>query len=154
MRSRSVLTLLFVPFLLLAACATAPSRPDVEITAARGERATQTALDMVGRPYKYQGDSPAGFDCSGLVRYSYLTAGRELPHGTTALRRLSHPVRVRDLRKGDLLFFDEAGKKYSHVALYAGEGRFVHAPSSGKTVRIDSLKDTYWKDHFLEARRL
>ncbi len=118
-----------------------------------GDKAVDTALAMVGRPYRYKGESPAGFDCSGLVRYSYLSAGVDLPHGTAALRDRSRPISTRDMRKGDLLFFNEAGKKYSHVGMYTSDNRFVHAPSTGGRVRVDSLDDPYWKDHFLGARR-
>ena len=109
---------------------------------------------MVGRPYQYQGASPEGFDCSGLVRYSYLSAGLELPHGTAPLMKRTTPILSRDMRKGDLLFFDQSGKKYSHVGIYTGNRRFVHAPSSGKRVREESLDDPYWKKHFLGARRI
>jgi len=139
---------------LALGCATSqPLRSVDGYTSSAGEKAASTALAMVGRPYKYKGDSPEGFDCSGLVRYSYLSAGLELPHGTTALRELSHPVSSRDMRKGDLLFFNQLGKKYSHVGIYLGGNQFVHAPSSGKKVRKDSLTDAYWQKHFLGARR-
>ncbi len=140
--------------LLFAGCASQPVRQGETYSLEKGERALKTARNMIGRPYKFQGDTPEGFDCSGLVRYSYLTAGMELPHGTAALRKISHPVPPGDIRKGDLLFFDQSGKKFSHVGIYAGDKNFIHAPSSGKTVRKDSLQDPYWKKHFLEARRL
>ncbi len=117
------------------------------------DKAADTALTMVGHPYKFKGDSPAGFDCSGLVRYSYLAAGMNVPHGTGALRQLTRPVLTRDMRKGDLLFFNESGKKYSHVGIYEGSDLFVHAPSTGGRVRTESLQDPYWKKHFLGARR-
>ncbi len=147
-----------VPFclllLLVAACASAPPVKRVDgYTPVVGEKAADTALSMVGRPYKYRGDSPAGFDCSGLVRYSYLVAGVEVPHGTKSLRSVTRSVSRGSIRKGDLLFFLQLGKKYSHVGIYVGNDRFVHAPSSGKTVRTDSLADPYWKEHFLDARR-
>jgi cell wall-associated NlpC family hydrolase len=118
-----------------------------------GDKAGDTALTMVGRPYRHKGDSPAGFDCSGLVRYSYLAAGMDVPHGTKTLRRLTHRISYREIRKGDLLFFLQDGMKYSHVGIYVDNNRFVHAPSRGKTVRTDSLLDPYWKENFLEARR-
>ncbi len=118
-----------------------------------GEKAAETALTMVGRPYKFRGDTPSGFDCSGLVRYSYRSAGMNVSHGTSALRQQTRPVPTSDMRKGDLLFFNERGKKYSHVGIYEGDSRFVHAPSSGKCVRVDSLQDPYWKKSFLGARR-
>ncbi len=119
-----------------------------------GERAVAAAEQMVGRPYKLSGETPAGFDCSGLVRYSYLAAGIDLPHYTLGLMQRARIVQGTDLQKGDLVFFDENGKKYSHVGIYAGDDLFIHAASTGKTVRIDSLTDPYWKEHFLDARRL
>ncbi len=112
------------------------------------------ALTMIGRPYRYRGDSPAGFDCSGLVRYSYLAAGTDLPHGTKALRSITRLISYQEMRKGDLLFFLQRGKRYSHVGIYVDDDRFVHAPGTGGHVRIDSLHDPYWKHLFLEARRL
>jgi cell wall-associated NlpC family hydrolase len=139
--------------LLLFACASVPVKPVTGYTPAIGEKAARTAVAMIGRPYKYRGDSPEGFDCSGLVRYSYLAAGLEVPHGTEQLLRTTRTVGARSARKGDLLFFYESGKKYSHVGIYIGDNRFVHAPSTGKKVRKDSLRDAYWKKSFLEARR-
>jgi cell wall-associated NlpC family hydrolase len=117
------------------------------------DKAADTALTMVGRPYKYRGDGPAGFDCSGLVRYSYLAAGLDVPHGTKALRSVTRAISYREMRKGDLLFFLQEGKKYSHVGIYVDDDRFIHAPSTGGHVRIDSLLDPYWQKHFLCARR-
>jgi cell wall-associated NlpC family hydrolase len=119
-----------------------------------GERAVAAAEQMVGRPYKLSGETPEGFDCSGLVRYSYLAAGIDLPHHTLDLMQRARIVHGSDLQKGDLVFFDENGRKYSHVGIYAGENLFIHAASTGKVVRIDSLADTYWREHFLDGRRL
>ncbi len=138
---------------LLVGCASAPVQQITGYTPAIGERAARTAVSMIGMPYKYQGDSPEGFDCSGLVRYSYLTAGLDAPHGTKDLKNVTRQVENRNLQKGDLLFFDEKGGKYSHVGIYIGSQYFVHAPSSGKKVRKNSLTDPYWKRHFVEARR-
>ncbi|HWR73043.1 MAG TPA: C40 family peptidase, partial [Nitrospirota bacterium] len=135
-------------------CSSAPPVKRVNgYTHAVGEKAAETAASMLGKPYKYRGESPSGFDCSGLVRYSYLVAGLDVPHGTKALREVTRAVSSRSLRKGDLLFFLQEGKRYSHVGLYIGSDRFVHAPSSGKAVRTDALTDPYWKKHLLEARR-
>jgi cell wall-associated NlpC family hydrolase len=147
-----------VAFLLLAACAsTGVSRaPEVRLDVAAhvADRAAAHAATMVGKPYRFGGASPAGFDCSGLVQFSYRQAGLALPHNTEAQRRFSQPVRLAGLRRGDLLFFDQEGKKSSHVGIYLGDGRFVHAPSSGKVVRSDRLDSPYWKKHLSEARRL
>jgi cell wall-associated NlpC family hydrolase len=117
-------------------------------------KAVAHAREMIGKPYRYGGDTPAGFDCSGLVRYSYSRAGISLPRATGAQRSLATPIPVRNLRAGDLVFFDQEGKKASHVGLYLGDGRFVHAPSSGGRVRTDSLSADYWKKHFVDARRI
>ena len=145
--------------LVLAACASTPaSRAPAsrsEVSASVGDRAAAQAATMRGRPYHFGGESvSAGFDCSGLVRYSYRQAGVDLPHSTDAQRKISQPVRLSSLRRGDLLFFDLEGKKSSHVGIYLGEGRFIHAPSTGKNVRSDRLDAPYWKKHLSEARRV
>ncbi len=139
--------------MMISACSSAPVKPVTGYTPEMGEKAAITAVAMIGRPYKYKGDSPEGFDCSGLVRYSYLAAGLAVPHGTKSLRRVTRPVSYREIRKGDLLFFNERGKKSSHVGIYLGDDVFVHAPSSGGNVRKESLSDPYWEKSFLEARR-
>jgi cell wall-associated NlpC family hydrolase len=152
--SRRTRSLLFILFLVLfSGCATAQTRPVTEYTPAAGEKAAKTAVSMVGKPYKYRGDSPAGFDCSGLVRYSYLAAGLDVPHGTRELRNATSALGGRKMQKGDLLFFSEKRKNYSHVGIYLGNSLFVHATSTGQPVRKDSLKDPYWEKSFLEARR-
>lgn len=141
----------------LAGCASSPERAEAPATRASDEtarKAVAVAREMIGRPYRYAGDTPAGFDCSGLVRYSYGRAGISMPRATPAQRNTTRLISVRSLRPGDLLFFDQEGKKASHVGLYLGDGRFVHAPSSGGRVRTDSLGADFWKKHFVEARRI
>ena len=138
--------------LVVAGCASNPGAPVTDPASA--ERAAGSALKMVGKPYRYGGTTPAGFDCSGLVQYSYKQAGVSLPRSTDDLLRTSTPLRGQHLRRGDLLFFDQEGKKKSHVGIYLGDGKFVHAPSSGKTVRTDRLDSPYWKKHLSEARRI
>jgi murein DD-endopeptidase len=146
-----IVTLLIVSFI---GCARQPPmKPVTGYSPDIGGKAAKNAISMIGKPYKFQGDSPEGFDCSGLVQYSYLAAGLEVPHGTSALKNVSRPVGKHPLQKGDLLFFDERGKKFSHVGIYIGGNSFVHAPSSGKKVRKDDLTDPYWKQSFIEARR-
>ena len=150
---RNVLLITAIAGLLVSGCATTPTKHVTGYTAAAGEKAAATALTLIGRPYKYTGDTPAGFDCSGLVRYSYLTAGMDVPHSTGALRNSTSSVGFKRARKGDLVFFVQEGKKYSHVGIYVGNDQFVHAPSTGGVVRKDSLADPYWKKHFLDTRR-
>lgn len=118
-----------------------------------GASAAQHALAMRGKPYRYGGYSPQGFDCSGLVHYSYSRAGGQLPRNTNGLWSRSRAISMSDLRPGDLLFFDQEGKKNSHVGIYVGNRRFVHAPSSGKQVSTASLSDPYWRDHLSGVRR-
>jgi cell wall-associated NlpC family hydrolase len=141
--------------LLLAACASSPTAPGLSVVPdAVASRAADGALEMVGKPYSYSGTTPAGFDCSGLVQYSYRKVGVKLPRATQAQRREGLLVSNNGLRRGDLLFFDQEGKKSSHVGIYIGDGRFVHAPSSGGAVRVDDLDAAYWHKHFVQARRL
>jgi len=144
-RASALLALAFV------ACAAAAAAPDA---AAKRERAAAYVLKLVGAPYRYGGASPKGFDCSGLVLYSYRQAGISLPHNTDQQRHLGQPVRRSELGPGDLVFFDQQGKKHGHVAIYVGNGEIVHAPSSGKRVRRDRLDSPYWRKHFSEARRI
>jgi murein DD-endopeptidase len=148
--------------LLQGACATAvvqrtpgsaPPQP-AAVADPVASRAADNALAMLGKPYRHSGNTPAGFDCSGLVQYSYSKAGVNLPRETQAQRREGHLVRASELRRGDLVFFDQEGKKSSHVGIYVGQGRFVHAPSTGGRVRNDGLDAAYWRTHFVEARRM
>lgn len=136
--------------LALTGCSSAPRQPEPQ---AVGERAARYALEMQGKPYRYGGHTPSGFDCSGLVYYSYARAGARLPRSTERLLSASRPVSTRGLRPGDLLFFNQEGKRASHVAIYLGGSRFVHAPSTGKRVSVANLNDAYWRRHFESARR-
>lgn len=111
----------------------------------------RTAQSMIGKPYRYGGNSPSrGFDCSGLVQYSYRVAGIEVPRTSTQQHRRARAVTMSDLQPGDVLFFRVQGKT-GHVGIYLGEGRFVHAPSSGKHVEISTLNNRYWKPRLVGA---
>jgi murein DD-endopeptidase len=154
---RRVRAFFAIALLALAGCASNPptaSSGSTNPSPARADQAAIHALKMVGKPYKYGGSGPEGFDCSGLVQYSFKQAGLSVARDTEKQRSASRPVKRAELRRGDLLFFNQEGKKYGHVAIYAGDGRFVHAPSSGKSVRTDRLDNPYWKKHLSEARRL
>jgi len=121
-------------------------KPDV------GARAARIAVEQVGVPYRYGGTGPTGFDCSGLVQYSYRKAGKSLPRTTGQLWNHTVTVPRKDLRAGDLLFFSIDGTM-QHVGLYLGDGHFVHAPSSGRTVTVESLRSDFYRDAFLRAGR-
>ena len=117
-----------------------------------GERAAAVAIEQVGIPYRYGGSTPTGFDCSGLVHYSYASVGKNIPRTTAGQWADFKPVNNQDLRSGDLLFFRISGKM-SHVGMYLGDGRFVHAPSTGKTVSVASLRTDYYRKAFIRAGR-
>ena len=110
------------------------------------------AAQQVGAPYRYGGNSRIGFDCSGLVQYAYAQAGLRMPRTTAALWRELPPVTAPELEVGDVLFFDISGK-VSHVGLYLGGGRFVHAPSGGKEVTIASLTNDFYAATFVRGGR-
>lgn len=152
MRSdRFIETAVLVLMLLLAGCASESVMDAPSGDAAK--QASNIAAAMVGKPYRYGGNSPNGFDCSGLVYYSYRHAGLAVPRSTETQRARSRKVSLSRLSRGDLLFFDQEGKFSSHVGIYLGGNRFVHAPSRGKRVRVDSLNEPYWQKHLADARR-
>lgn len=147
---RHVLSLLIALLLGLTACSGTPRRGETPPAA----RAADIAHAQLGKPYRYGGETPAGFDCSGLVQYSFSRVGVEVPRSTGELIRDGERVTRARIRKGDLLFFDQEGKRASHVGIYLGDDTFVHAPSGGKHVRRDRLDDPYWRKHFAGARRV
>jgi len=115
-----------------------------------------SALALSGTPYKFGGISPeTGFDCSGFVRYVFSQAANlTLPHGARAISQLGKSIPVDQLQPGDLVFFNTLKKTFSHVGIYVGDGRFIHAPSSGGGVDIVNMNDAYWSKRFNGARRL
>lgn len=114
------------------------------------------ALLAIGVDYRNGGKSPeTGFDCSGLVAHVFLEAwGVRLPRNTKAQSQAGVPVSLAELQAGDLVFYDTLKRPYSHVGIYLGDGRFVHAPKTGAQVRIESLKSAYWSQRFNGARRI
>ena len=147
--------------MLLHACAGVPERPRTAIAAPRGDAARANdvlfrALGLVGTPYRYGGNTPeGGFDCSGLVGYVFRdAAGVQLPRASREMAEIDAPkIGSSRLQPGDLVFFGRRSS-ISHVGIYVGEGRFVHAPNSGGTVRLDALDGHYWKDTYLYAKRV
>jgi cell wall-associated NlpC family hydrolase len=116
-----------------------------------GERAARIALQAVGVPYRWGGESPAsGFDCSGLVRWAYGRVGIDVPHSSYALWTTGRPVERGRVEAGDVLVFSGLG----HVGLYLGQGRMVHAPYSGKTVEVVGLASSNYGSRIVGARRI
>lgn len=148
-----LILLLFV--LLLSACAS--NKHDVRShDAASTTKLTSFAQSLLGSRYKYGGNSPdTGFDCSGFVDYVFQrSAGVSLPRTAQKISRHGASVKSSQLREGDLVFFDTNNENYSHVGIYLGGGRFIHAPSGGGRVRIEDMSMDYWKKHYNGARRI
>lgn len=124
-------------------------------TSSRVKTVLQRAFALLGTPYRWGGTSPErGFDCSGLVGYVFRTIGIELPRVSRAMVNEGTPVSDRTaLAEGDLVFFGRRGR-VDHVGIYIGEGKFLHAPRTGRDVTVSSLSNGYWSQKFLEARRL
>ena len=117
----------------------------------RAERAVKVALEAVGTPYRWGGESPAtGFDCSGLVRWAYGRVGIDLPHNSYALYSEGRRVREARMEPGDVLFFEGLG----HVGLYIGNGRMVHSPETGRNVEVARLAGTNYGSRLIAARRV
>lgn len=132
-----------------------PAPPDSGPVLAAPEVVVMRALGLVGVRYRYGGNQPdTGLDCSGLVRWVYREVpGLALPRATTDMYAMSLPrIEPAALAPGDLVFF-RIGRHVAHVGIYIGDGRFVHAPSRGRVVRVDRLDDRYWRPRYAGARR-
>ncbi len=114
------------------------------------------ALSFVGVNYRRGGESPeTGFDCSGLVRHVFRESlGLILPRTSHDISRVGETVRREALQPGDLVFFNTLRRGFSHVGIYLGEHRFVHAPASGGEVRVEDMRQSYWTKRFNGARRI
>ena len=132
----------------------AQSAPDAYMETARD--IIIYALSMVGISYRWGGNSPqTGFDCSGLVAHVFKKiAGQVLPRDSYAMARLGQAIPIDALRPGDLVFYNTMRRPYSHVGIYLGDQRFVHAPAAGKTVHVVDMTDAYWATRYNGARRI
>jgi len=114
------------------------------------------AMSMIGIRYKYGGNAPdSGLDCSGLVRYVFKQVwGSDLPRTSQEISQLGQKVETNELQPGDLVFYNTLRRSFSHVGIYLGDNKFIHAPSAGGEVRVESMDLSYWKKRFNGARRL
>ena len=117
------------------------------------EKAISIAKSNLGVKYRYGGTSPSGFDCSGLVRYSFAKVGKTLPRSAAEMQKEGTSVSTNSLRTGDLLFFaNNKGAKPTHVSIYIGGGKMIHSASRG--VSISDISSSYWKQRFIGAKRI
>ena len=114
------------------------------------------AVGLVGVPYRYGGNNPkGGFDCSGLIGYVYYkSANIKLPRTIEEMSSQGQSIENQPPAPGDIIFFNTTGEKYSHAGIYVGQGRFVHAPSAGGTVRLEYITSPYWAARYTGARRI
>lgn len=169
--------LVILILLSLAACSSAPPRSARSSGSSYGENTLRTmppgsprfvdhsigreeisieAMSLIGTPYRWGGNTPeSGFDCSGLVRYIVgRAASVDLPRTTADMSRRGESVDPDEIAPGDLIFFNTTGRPHSHVGIYVGKLRFVNAPSTGGTVRLDYLTNPYWAKRFDGIRRV
>lgn len=146
---------------LLAACGSVPPTPEASSGSSSraaysetGHEVTLFALGLIDTGYRFGGKNPeAGLDCSGMVSYIYnRAAGLKVAGSAADIARKGRPIDRRDLRPGDLVFFNTRNAPFSHVGLYIGDERFIHAPSTNGRVRIDHLSARYYAQRFEAAR--
>ena len=114
------------------------------------------AMGLLGVPYKRGGTSEEkGFDCSGFVRYLFeKSVGLVLPRRAEEQAKVTEEISRSELKPGDLVFFNTLKRTFSHVGIYVGDGKFIHAPRPGKAVRVDDMREAYWQKRFNGARRV
>ena len=124
--------------------------------AASASSLADSALAFLGVSYRFGGNNPdSGFDCSGLVRRVFQDAlGLNLPRTAREMSSMGKQVRIEDLKPGDLVFFNTMRAAFSHVGIYLGDNKFVHAPSEGGVVRVEDMRIRYWTQRFNGARRV
>ena len=151
---------LMAAVVLAAGCAgtpTVPAPPTTEPQSGAGKArgpVAELALSMVGTPYRYGGADPTtGFDCSGLVYYTFTKNGHDVPRTSQAQFAAARQITLAEAAAGDLLFFRDQ-EKLSHVGIYLGDGEFVHAPSSGDSVRVARIDPPYYQTHLIAVGRL
>lgn len=144
-----LLTLAGFAALVLAACSSAPP-PAADLP--HREAVLETALGQIGRPYRYGGGDGDGFDCSGLVQYVFDQAGVALPRTASLQYSRGNHIDSQYAAPGDLVFFRIDGRL--HVAIYVGDGRFIHAPATGQQVTLATIGSPYWQEHLVSVVRV
>jgi cell wall-associated NlpC family hydrolase len=147
--------------LALAGCATAPRSPSPVVpqsvaatTVTRGDRLAAIAAGLLGQPYRYGGDGPAGFDCSGLALYVHQQLSIAVPRTAVLQRQQSGALDRSELQPGDLVFFTMGARLLvDHVGIYVGDGHFVHAPRAGSPVRLSRIDDASYATRFAGGAR-
>ena len=136
-----------------------PERPpitwsEIDRTQPPADQVCDMARAFIGTPYVYGGTTPKGFDCSGLVQYVYREVGVSLPRTARDQSRAGRAATVRTMLPGDLIFFRIDRDVVAHVGIYLGRGEFVHAPRTGKNVRVDSIDNGWWRTRVKAVRRV
>lgn len=137
----------------------APASPSSPQQTPSGDAAgdlIMNAMSLIGVSYRFGGNSPTqGLDCSGFMQYIFRqTMGITLPRSSAAMAEVGTHVERANLRPGDLVFFRTSGNRISHVGMYIGNDRFIHAPSTGKNIEITSMNSRYWGSKYATARRI
>ena len=115
-----------------------------------------SAMSLIGVKYKWGGSTPeSGLDCSGFIRYVFQNSlNITLPHNALGMSRIGDDINRNELKPGDLVFFNTLKRKFSHVGIYLGDGRFIHSPRTGRNIEIANMSDRYWTSRFDGARRM
>jgi cell wall-associated NlpC family hydrolase len=134
----------------------AQEQPKDDSWSAKAQEIMMSAFSLTGVKYRYGGNSPeTGFDCSGFVRYVFSQAvNMSLPPTARAISQVGRTVKKEDLQPGDLVFFNTLKKSFSHVGIYIGDNKFIHAPSKGSEVRVEDMSNSYWVKRFNGAQRM
>ena len=150
---------------LLAACGSPGPRPPASTetiaqasrpVSEKGNEVVMYALGLIDTGYRFGGKNPsAGLDCSGMVSYVVeQVSGRKLPYNAAGIAERTRPIPASAIRPGDLVFFNTLGRSYSHMGIYMGDGKFIHAPNSKGKVRVERMDNRYYAERFEAARTL
>jgi cell wall-associated NlpC family hydrolase len=139
---------------MISACASTP--PAVNNISQKSVDVVMVAMSLAETPYRYGGNSiESGFDCSSFVGHVYKNSvGIDLPRSSQQISRIGTPLERTQLQAGDLVFFNTQQHTNSHVGIYVGEGKFVHAPRTGARIRVDNMNENYWLSRYNGARRI